>query len=104
MHSSSYSCHRSLSRSVIPSRRHTCEEWIHLHPLLPSPQNIFETKAVARTFCPEFSHHFAIALPLGGGAKQVLAETLQQSKAVFEVWHKVDQTAPQVSWCHMTCM
>ena len=71
-----------------------------ISPLLlsSSPQDVFETKAVARSFCPEFSHHFAVALPLGGGggARVALAEVLRQGRAEFEVWHKVDQVAPQV--------
>ena len=64
-----------------------------------TPQDCFHTNPVARSFSPEFSHHFAIALPLdgGGGVRPALAEALLQGMAVFEVWHKVDQMVPQVS-------
>lgn len=56
------------------------------------------TRTVARTFAPEFSYHIEIAMPLQTSRKPCdvnkqdqgemisLAEMLEMSEAVFEVW------------------
>ncbi|XP_031563486.1 C2 domain-containing protein 3-like [Actinia tenebrosa] len=58
------------------------------------------TRTVARTFAPEFFHHIEIATPLQMSRKSCdvnkqdhgeiisLAEMLEMSEAVFEVWHQ----------------
>ena len=50
------------------------------------------TRTVARTFSPEFSYHADILLPVvvpsgvSGKGNVSLAEQLEESEMVFEVW------------------
>ncbi|XP_015280536.1 PREDICTED: C2 domain-containing protein 3, partial [Gekko japonicus] len=69
-------------------------------PFLPEGERR-STRAVARTFCPEFEHHTEFPCNLvvqrSSGEACCLGELLQYSEAVFSVFHQNLNSAPRTS-------
>ena len=68
-------------------------------------QKQMQTKSIAQSFCPEYSHQFDLSLPLtpdhhrGGSFVQELLEG-RQCVALFEVYHKVLKSPVKVDSLH----
>ncbi|KAL8191321.1 UNVERIFIED_CONTAM: hypothetical protein K2H54_072164, partial [Gekko kuhli] len=69
-------------------------------PFLPEGERR-STRAVARTFCPEFEHHTEfpcnLAVQRSSGEACCLGELLQYSEAIFSVFHQNLNSAPRPS-------
>lgn len=59
------------------------------------------TRAVARSFCPEFDHHMEVPCDLllhsSRGETRSLAEELQGASAVFTLWNRGSRTGSVIS-------
>lgn len=59
------------------------------------------TRAVARSFCPEFDHHMEVPCDLllhsSKGETRSLAEELQEASAVFTLWNRRSHTGSVIS-------
>ncbi|NWU72172.1 C2CD3 protein, partial [Pterocles burchelli] len=64
------------------------------------------TRAVARTFCPEFEHHVEFPCNLvvqkSSGEAACLGELLQSAKIIFSIYHQSTKSAPETLAARMS--